>query len=129
MSENHQKKFAGVWIDSVKAVIIAQDETESSAYKLHETVKGTSSHGAGSEHTMNNAKQADALKYFKAVGTALQPFDEILIFGPGQSQEQLQHHLQGLVPFKNKKITLDTAGQLTDNQAIATVRDFFKGRS
>jgi stalled ribosome rescue protein Dom34 len=129
MSEHHSKKFAGVWLDSVKAMIIIQNEKEAGSYILNETVKGAHSHSGSNEHTMNNARQSEDLKYFKSVATALLPFDEILIFGPGQAQEQLQHHLQEQVTFQKKKITIDTAQQLTDNQAIATVRDFFKGRS
>jgi len=128
MKEQHQKKFAGIWLDSAKAVIIAQQPNESETYSVQDTVKGHESRSGGSEHSMNNAKQSKDLKYLKEVTTALLPYDEIVIFGPGQSQEQLQHHLQDQVQFNSKKITVDGSGQLTDNQAIAKVRDFFKGR-
>ncbi len=128
MKDQHQKKFAGIWLDSTKAVIIAQEPNESGTYSVQNTVKGHESHSGGNEHTMNNAKQSEDLKYLKGVTAALLPYDEIVIFGPGQSQEQLQHHLQDQVQFNAKKITVDSSGQLTDNQAIAKVRDFFKGR-
>ena len=129
MSEHHHKKLAGIWLDSTKAMIIAQDEKESGSYSIHDTIKGREKHSGGSEHTMNNAKQSEDLKYFKSLAALLLPYDEILIFGPGQSHEQLQHHLQTQVQFNNKKMTIDSSGQLTDNQAIATVRDFFKSAS
>ena len=128
MGEQHQKKFAGIWLDSAKAVIIAQQPDENESYTVQGTVKGHERHSGGSEHSMNNAKQSKDLKYLKEVTTALLPYDEIVIFGPGQSQEQLQHHLQDQVQFNAKKITVDSSKQLTDNQAIAKVRDFFKGR-
>jgi stalled ribosome rescue protein Dom34 len=125
MAEHQEKKLAGIWLDSEKAMIIAK---EAGVFSVQDTLKGQEAHSGGSEHTMNNAKQSDELKYFKAVTAALLPYDEVLIFGPGQSQEQLQHHLNGQVQFKSKKITIDSSGQLTDNQAIAKVREFFKGR-
>ena len=128
MSEHQQKKFAGIWLDGVKAVIIAQQANDTAIYSVKETVKGHEKKSSGSEHSKNNAKQSDELKYLKAITTALLPYDEIIIFGPGQSQEQLQHHLQEQVQFNIKSITVDSTGKLTDNQAIAKVRDFFKGR-
>ena len=129
MSEQHHKKSAGIWLDTSKAMIIAQDETGTGEYSIHNSIKGRTKHSGGSEHTMNNAKQSEDLKFFKSLAALLLPFDEILIFGPGQSQEQLQRHLQLHVQFNNKKMTTDSSGQLTDNQAIATVRDFFKSAS
>ena len=129
MSENNQKKLVGIWLDSAKAVIITQDEKESGSYRINNTVDGTRKHSGGSEHSMNNAKQSEDLKYFKSLAALLLPYDEILIFGPGQSQEQLQKHLLQQAQFSNKKMTVDSSGQLTDNQAVATVRDFFKSKS
>lgn len=128
MSEQQQKKFAGIWLDDVKAVIIAQQLNDATIYGVKETVKGREKKSSGSEHSINNAKQSEELKYLKSITTALLPYDEIIIFGPGQSQEQLQHHLQEQVQFNIKSITVDSTGKLTDNQAIAKVRDFFKGR-
>ncbi len=128
MAVHHEKKFAGIWLDGVKAVIIAQEESDNTAYSVKETVKGHEKQGGGSEHSINNAKQSEDLKYLKAVTSALLPYDEIVIFGPGQSQEQLQHHLKEQVQFNSKKLTIDSSGKLTDNQAIAKVREFFKGR-
>jgi enhancing lycopene biosynthesis protein 2 len=71
---------------------------------------------------MNNAK------YFKSVSNLLLHYDEILIFGPGKSQEQFQNHLQGDAQFKSKQITIESAEQLMYPQMIAKVRDFFKSR-
>ncbi len=77
---------------------------------------------------MNNAKQSDMLKYYKTVSNLLLDYDEILVFGPGKSQEQFQHHLQQDAQFNSKQITIDSAEQLTDPQMIARVREHFKSR-
>lgn len=122
-----QKQFAGVWLDGHKAMIITH-APENDDYTVQDKVEAKESHGGGSEHTMNNAKQADSLKYFKSVSNLLSTYDEILIFGPGKSQEQFHNHLKEDAQFNSKKITIDSAEQLTDPQMIAKVRDFFKSR-
>ena len=127
MKPNNQKQYAGVWLDNDKAIIITKnDGNENSDYAIQDKLKAKGNQGGGSEHAMNNAKQSDSLKYFKSISSLLSDYDEILVFGPGQSQEQFQNHLQENAQFKNKKITIDSAEQLTDPQMIAKVRSFFK---
>ena len=129
MKQQAQKQFAGVWLDNQQAVIITSSSgTDAAEYSIRDKVKATGTQGGGSEHSMNNAKQTEHKKYFKEISNLLIPFDEILLFGPGQSQEQFQHHLQDDAQFKSKQITIDSSDQLTDPQRIAKVRDFFKGR-
>ena len=77
---------------------------------------------------MNNSKQGDFVKYFKSVSGLLTNYDEILLFGPGKSQEQFQNHLHEDAHFKTKQITIESAEQLTDPQMISKVREFFKNR-
>lgn len=126
MKQKQQKQNAGVWLDNQHAIIIAHDEKQD--YGILNKVKVTGHQGSGSEHSMNNSKQSESLKYFKALSTQLMPYEEILLFGPGQSQEQFQRHLKEDVQFNSKQISIDSSSSLTDPQMIAKVRDFFKGR-
>ena len=126
MKQNNQKLHAGVWLDNANAIIIANtSENESGDYSIQNKVKSKANRGAGSEHSMNNAKQADIHKYYKSVSTLLLNYDEVLVFGPGKAQEQFKNHLTEDAQFKDKKITIDSAEQLTDPQMIAKVREFF----
>jgi hypothetical protein len=127
MKQQTQKQFAGVWLDTHQAMIITDSVTDGE-YSILDKVQSTGTQGGGSEHSMNNAKKSEHLKYFKALSNLLTRYDEIFLFGPGQSQEQLQNHLRNDVQFKSKQITIDSSDQLTDPQRIARVRDFFKGR-
>ena len=127
MKESNQKLYAGVWMDNEKALIIA-DAAASGDYALQHTVKAKANRRGGSEHAMNNAQKTHALQYYKSISTLLMNYDGILIFGPGKSQEEFQHHLQKDPQFKGKQIAIDSAEQLTDPQMIAKVRDFFKSR-
>ncbi|HJW27742.1 MAG TPA: hypothetical protein VJ508_00660, partial [Saprospiraceae bacterium] len=56
-------------------------------------------------------------------------YDEILIFGPGKSQEELRNFLHEDAHFNSKRIILTTSQHITDHQMIATVRDFFKDQT
>lgn len=127
MKQNNQKQYAGVWLDNTKAMIIT-NTSGSGDYAIQDKVKARENQSGGSEHAINNAKQSETLKYFKSLASLLTNYDEILLFGPGKSQEQLQNHLQEDAQFKNKQITIDSAEHLTDPQMIAKVRDFFKAR-
>lgn len=126
MKQNNQKQYAGVWLDTEKAIIITNNsESEKGEYTIKDKIKAGEHHGGGSEHTINSAKHSGNIKYYKSVSSLLLNYDEILVFGPGKSQEQFQNHLQEDAQFKSKKITIDSAEQLTDPQMIAKVRDFF----
>lgn len=126
MKTHNQKQYAGIWLDNHKAIIITNNPDEGGDYAILEKVESKENHGGGSEHSMNNSKQADSLKYFKTLSGRLLHYDEILVFGPGKSQEQFQNHLDADAQFKNKQVTIDSAEHLTDPQMIAKVRDFFK---
>ena len=95
------------------------------SFAIHEKVVAGEYHGDKGEHAYMNAEKTDNRKYFKTIAQRLLNFDEVLIFGPGKSQEELLNFLHEDQHFKHKKITLDTAAQISDNQMIATVRDFF----
>jgi stalled ribosome rescue protein Dom34 len=129
MKQNNQKQYAGVWLDTQKAMIITNTLADGSKdYTIQDKIKAAEQQGGGSEHSMNNARQSANLKYFKSVSGLLINFDEILIFGPGKSQEQFQNYLREDAHFKSKQISIDSAEQLTDPQVIAKVRDFFASR-
>ena len=125
MKETQPKLFAGVWMDHRNALFIAS-ENESTGYSILNKVKAGEYHGDKGEHAANNAERADNRKYFKSIANLLLKYDEILIIGPGKSQEEFQNFLKEDSHFRDKKITVDSAGQITDNQMIAIVRDFFK---
>ncbi len=127
MKEAHVKQIAGLWLDNAKAILISTDaSTDSNDFVIREKIKAPENHGGGSEHSMNNSKNSHHAKYFKEISAHLLPFDEVLLFGPGKSQEQLQNFLKEDAHFNNKKINIDSDEQLSDPQMIAKVREYFK---
>jgi stalled ribosome rescue protein Dom34 len=126
MNKKNVKVSVGVCMDNASAVIISKNkDEESSEFVIQQTIKSSGDHSGGSEHSMNNAKQTGEVKYFKSVAAELIAFDDILIFGSGKAQEQFRNYLKEDTQFGNKQISIDSAGQLTDPQKIAMVRDFF----
>jgi stalled ribosome rescue protein Dom34 len=127
MKPHQKKQQAGVWLDNTKAVIITHTlEDEKGSYNISSKIIANEGHSGGSEHSMNNARKTDLLKYYKSLSSHLLAYDELLVFGPGMSQEQFGNHLEGNVQFKGKKITINSTEQLTDPQKVAKVKDFFE---
>ena len=128
MKNTDPKQFAGVWLDSQHATIISNNpdnESNEDGFGIQDKVTAQSYHGSKGEHGSNNADQANTQHYFKSVASILLKFDDILIFGPGKSQEQFVNFLNEDVHFQNKKITVEAAQQLTTPQMISKVREFF----
>ena len=123
--KEHTKKHAGIWMDNRTAYIITSPN-EDGTYTIQGKVKSDEYHGDKGEHALNNADRAHSRKYHKELAQQLLNFDEILIFGPGKSQEEFRNFLNEDNHFADKKITLDSANHGTDHQMVARVVDFFK---
>ena len=123
MKDQHEKQYAGVWMDHHNALFITRDNGEFALQE--EKIVAGEYHGDKGEHAYMNAEKTDNRKYFKTIANHLLKFDEIFIFGPGKSQEEFLNFLHEDQHFKNKKITLGSAEKLTNPQTIAKVKDFF----
>lgn len=125
MKDSNEKQEAGVWMDNNKASVITRDSAAND-FAILQTIKSDDNRGGGSEHSMNNAKQGNNTKFFKSISALLHEYDNLLIFGPGKAQEQFKNHLETDAQFSKKKISIDSADQLTEPQMVAQVRNFFK---
>lgn len=120
------KKLAGLWLDQQKAVVVKNHDAQN-AFKffLCSPVKAVIQHGNSSENAGNNAEQTNKAKYFKEIAHLLTNSEEVYITGPGTVQEELESYLHDTAQFKNLKITLDTAQQMSDEQVLETVKKHF----
>lgn len=121
-----EKKLAGIWIDTHKAVVVKNHDAQN-AFKffLCSPVKATIQHGNSSENAANNAEQTNKVKFFKEVEHLLTNSEEVYVTGPGTIQEEFKHYLHDTAQFKNLKITLDTAQQMSDEEVLETVKKHF----
>lgn len=121
-----EKKLAGIWMDKEKAVVLKNHDAQN-AFKffLCSPVKAEIQHGNSSENAGNNAEQTNRVKYFKEIEHLLINSQEVLIIGPGTVQEEFKHYLEETPQFKNLKIQLDTAQQMSDEQVLEKVKEHF----
>lgn len=128
MKHETTKKFAGLWIDHQEAQIICTPGASAIGdYNIVKKIKSHHHHDHGSnENVHQHTIRADKDKFYHEVMNELQAYDEVLIFGPGKAQEEIFNQINADKHFHSKKFSIDTAGNLTDNQVLAKVRDHFK---
>lgn len=73
-----------------------------------------------------NLKEAEQLKrYYTTLEKVVSEYDEILLFGPTKAKVEFKNHLAENKAFAKKEIFVENADNMTDNQKLAFVRDFF----
>lgn len=135
-------KKAAVYIDQTEArLITGKDGFASfvakveSDYESHPRYRGEGSnqarfgtdpyHGSNNEFGKNRQEEELRKKYFHQLHDMLLPYDEILLFGPGQTKKELHNHLQEQSAFRDKNLHLQNSDHRTDNQVLETAREFF----
>ena len=121
-----EKKLSGLWLDQHKAIVVKNHDAQN-AFKffLCSPVKAEVQHGNSNENAANNAEQTNKAKYFKEIAHLLTNSEEVFITGPGTIQEELKNFLHDTAQFKNLKITLDTAQQMSDEEVLDAVKGHF----
>ncbi len=126
MKQQQQKRVAGVYLDSTKAVVIRPaPDYEEGDYIVQDRIEADIHDRAGDKDSRNQAKQSDMLKYYKSVAALLLVYNELYIFGPGNAQEQFQNHLKNDAQFNQKEFAIDSSEQMTEPQMIVKVRTHF----
>lgn len=113
-------------MDKEKAIVVKNHDAQN-AFKffLCSPVKAIIQHGNSNENAAHNAEQTNKAKYFKEIEHLLINSQEVYVTGPGTIQEEFKNHLQETAQFKNVKVTLDTAQQMSDEQVLEKVKEHF----
>ncbi|KIA83097.1 hypothetical protein OA84_05965 [Kaistella solincola] len=121
-----ERRLAGIWMDTQNAIVVKNHDIES-AYKffLCDPVKRDVQGGNSSEKNANNVEQTNTMKFFKQLESLITNTEELYLTGTGDIQEQFKHHLADTAQFKNLKVTLDTAQQMSPEQVLETVKKHF----
>ena len=126
MKQQQQKRVAGVYLDSTKAVVIRPaPDYEEGDYIIQDRIEPGAHDRQGDKDSKNQARQSDLLKYYKSLAALLLVYDELYIFGPGNAQEQFQNHLRDDAQFNQKEFAIDSSEQMTEPQMIVKVRTHF----
>ncbi|WPO84023.1 hypothetical protein SD427_06750 [Chryseobacterium sp. JJR-5R] len=120
------KKLAGLWMDTEKAIVVKNHDAQN-AFKffLCSPVKAEVQHGNSSENAGNNAERTNRAKFFKEIEHLLINSQEVYVTGPGTVQEEFKKHLHETAQFKDLKVTLDTAQQMSEEQVLEKVKEHF----
>ncbi|MEM8887544.1 MAG: hypothetical protein AAGD28_06120 [Bacteroidota bacterium] len=130
-------KNIGIWLDSDKAYIFSfyQDKEELEIiYSQVEHYKVQGGYGSGTAYKPQEAvseskylerKKAQLKDFYRRIMIGLNGAGAIAIFGPAEAKLGLKKALEARKEFKDKIVAFKAAGNMTDNQKRALVRDFF----
>lgn len=132
-------KQVGIWLDQKEANIITLlDKTQNyktiySDIETRERYPGeTKQFGRFGEQYMNNEKgkknKIDEMtnRYLHTVVKNINNADEILIFGPAQTKTKLEKQINEDPKLSLKLSAIKNSDNMTENQKIAYVKDYFK---
>jgi molybdopterin converting factor small subunit len=137
------KKQIGVWLDHSEAHFIGHSdsgaytiETVQSPYERNKREAGENSDhtrfGANANYTSNNENrkhniaQNELNRFFDELESKLEPYDEILLFGPTTAKEQLYNRLSENKQFAGKTISVKPSDKLSQVHKEMFVADYFK---
>ena len=119
-------KVAGLWIDGRKAIVVTNHNAqEVTNFAVREIVKVDVQQGNSNENAANNVEQTNKVKAYKEIEKLITNSVELYITGPGTSQEELRNYLLDTPQYKNLKITLGTASQLSEEQVLEEVKKHY----
>jgi len=129
------EKQRGIWIDRHKAMIVdptlnQKEFTQISSPLTSQTSDSISQSRFGDQYLNPEkklqAKRKQLLKdYYNNVIESLENDSELYIFGPAEAKTELHKAIyKSCKRFRN--ITLHPSDNLTENQIVAKVKEFFK---
>ena len=131
-------KKAGIWLDQKEAkVITLADDSEEiktiySQIETRERIPGQSKiYGRFGKQYLNDEKtkeikiDAQLKRYLNEVIQTLEDKDELMIFGPGKTKKELEKLIRNHPGLYARLKEIRIAKQMTENQKVAYVKDFF----
>ena len=131
--------YTGIWIDKDKAHIVSiVNGAESFSTLFSEIEKFTAKGGSGQrfksgpQDVIKDGKYLEREKhqfrnYFKTIVSVVNDADELVIFGPADTNQKLNKELENnysAVASRGRAVV--KTDSMTDNQIRAWVRDFFE---
>ena len=126
-------KLIGIWIDLREAILATGEEIVDIIESEFDV--GNAKGGSGSDtpwgpqdvisesKVLEKRKQSLA-QYFRYILNRLEPFDQVLIMGPGLTKNHLKDAIESNHKTRSMKITVETIDKMTLNQIRARIRAF-----
>jgi hypothetical protein len=134
------EKQVGIWIDTKKAIIVTLEgqkeekiievdsDVENNIYHNKEGDKGTfsGSHHDDSETKFDNRRKEQYEYYLKDVVSIVKGAHYLYIFGPGETKTKLEQRIREEKSLSKINLkAVETADNMTLNQIVAQVKDFY----
>ncbi len=132
-------KNIGIWLDQKEAMIVTLYENTASTKMIYseietrERIPGESKiYGRFGDQFLNDEKNKEnrinelTTKYLNNIVDQLKKVDEILLFGPAQIKTKLEKLIQKNHVLAAKLKSVQNANNMTDNQKVAYVKEYFK---
>jgi len=131
-------KNVGIWIDKREARIVSIGDGNERLNTITSDIEEFNPGGGsgsrmkgGSQDVVQDSKYLERKKhqlaeFFKDIVLFIEGADAIVIFGPSQTGEKLYNELlEKHTLFRHKKISIEKADNMTDNQIMAWVRNYY----
>ena len=120
------KNNLGIWMDHSIANLIdidARKECGSIASNFTSDTKEDALNK--SENLMHNKRQQMNEKFYDTIGAQILKYNHVLLFGPTNAKVELHNYLNKDSHFKNIKIDVASSDNITDNEQVAFVKNYF----
>jgi len=137
LKETSMKKYAGLWIDHKKAVLVSvADGKEDIKLVLSNTEKNVRFSGGhhsktpygayrGSYESTQGRRFTNNLnRFFDEVITTVHDAESVLIFGPGEAKGEIEKRLKAR-KFPGQIVSVETADKMTDREVSAKIKEHF----
>lgn len=121
------KNNLGIWMDhSTAQMMDLKSEKSSHSISSNFTFSTKVEALSRSEDLMHNKEQQMHEAYYKKIGAEILKYDHVLLFGPTKAKTELHNYLNKDLHFKDIKICVETAEDMSDNEKIAFVKNHFE---
>jgi stalled ribosome rescue protein Dom34 len=121
------EKKLGIWLDHSTAHLIDlnfMENNHSIASDFTSDIKEEVLHKGESQ--MHNKRQQMHEAFYKEIASEILKYDHVLLFGPTNAKTELHNYLNKDLHFKDIKIAIEPADDMTDNEKDAFVKNHFE---
>jgi stalled ribosome rescue protein Dom34 len=120
-------KNLGIWMDHSTANLIDLNTKKNNHSITSKFTFNTKEEALNrSEKGMHNKRQQMHEAYYQEIADEILKFDAVLLFGPTNAKTELHNYLNKDLHFKDIKIEIDSADNMTENEQFAFVRKHFE---
>jgi hypothetical protein len=121
----------GIWMDNSIANLIELSNVKivKRTIKIEPIFLGPLENFRLNESQTHNTAQNHQFNFYKELSYVIHDYNEVLLFGSSDAKTELFNLLKNNHRFDQTKISVHTTENMTDNQQVAFVKDFFNVHS